>query len=125
LVEPFLGLSFARTGRPPRDRRTLLNGIFWILCTGAPRRDVRGRFGPWQAVYDHFRNWRRSGVFARILEGLKVRFNRQGLLDWELFADNAKHETTPSLCGTLHATLSYAVGQTVTIISRRMSYPPN
>ena len=36
LVEPLVPRSTARTGRPARDRRTLLNGIFWILATGAP-----------------------------------------------------------------------------------------
>jgi transposase len=35
-VEPLVPLSTARTGRPPKDRRMQLNGIFWILSTGAP-----------------------------------------------------------------------------------------
>ena len=30
----------ARTGRPRRDRREILDGIFWILRTGAPWRDL-------------------------------------------------------------------------------------
>ena len=75
LVESHVPLSTARTGRPARDRRTLLNGIFWILCTGAPWRDLPERFGPWQTVYDHFRKWRKSGVFARIIETLQVKLD--------------------------------------------------
>jgi len=85
LVEPHLPLSTARTGRPARDRRTLLNGIFWILCTGAPWRDLPERFGPWQTVYHHFRKWRRSGVFARIIEALQIKLDQRGLIDWELW----------------------------------------
>ena len=85
LVEPYLPLSTARTGRPARDRRTLLNGIFWILCTGAPWRDLPERFGPWQTVYDHFRKWRKSGIFARITEALQIKLDQQGLIDWELW----------------------------------------
>jgi transposase len=85
LVEPHVPLSTARTGRPARDRRTLLNGIFWILCTGAPWRDLPERFGPWQTVYDHFRKWRKSGVFARIIEALQIKLDQQGLIDWELW----------------------------------------
>ena len=85
LVEPHLPLSTARTGRPARDRRTLLNGIFWILCTGAPWRDLPERFGPWQTVYDHFRKWRKSGVFARIIEALQIKLDQNGLIDWELW----------------------------------------
>jgi transposase len=85
LVEPYVPLSTARTGRPARDRRTLLNGIFWILCTGAPWRDLPERFGPWQTVYDHFRKWRKSGVFARLVEALQIKLDQQGLIDWELW----------------------------------------
>lgn len=85
LVEPYLPLSTARTGRPPSDRRTQLNGIFWILSTGAPWRDLPERFGPWQTVYDHFRTWRKSGVFAAIVEALQVKLDNQGYIDWELW----------------------------------------
>jgi transposase len=85
LVDPHLPLSSARTGRPARDRRTLLNGIFWVLATGAPWRDLPERFGPWQTVYDHFRKWRKSGVFADILETLQVKLDKDGYIDWELW----------------------------------------
>ncbi|QDU94510.1 transposase [Lignipirellula cremea] len=64
------------TGRPPKDRHTIVNGIFWILRTGAPWRDLPKRFGKWQTVYDHFNksspvscrnrlSYRSSGVQAR------------------------------------------------------------
>jgi transposase len=85
LVESHVPISTARTGRPARDRRTLLNGIFWILCTGAPWRDLPERFGPWQTVYDHFRKWRKSGVFAAIIESLQVKLDNNGYIDWELW----------------------------------------
>jgi transposase len=100
LVEPHVPLSTARTGRPARDRRTLLNGIFWILCTGAPWRDLPERFGPWQTVYDHFRKWRKSGVFARIIEALQIKLDGQGLIDWELWCvDGANVRATRAAAG--------------------------
>ena len=85
LVEAHVPLSTARTGRPPRDRRTQLNGIFWILSTGAPWRDLPERFGPWQTVYHHFSAWRKSGVFAAIVEALQVKLDQNGYIDWELW----------------------------------------
>lgn len=85
LVESHLPLSTARTGRPARDRRTLLNGILWILATGAPWRDLPERFGPWQTAYDHFRTWRNNGVFAAIVEALQVKLDADGHIDWELW----------------------------------------
>jgi transposase len=84
-VEPLIPRSTARTGRPPRDRRLMLDGLFWILATGAPWRDLPERFGPWQTVYDHFRKWRKTGVFASIVEALQVKLDNQGYIDWELW----------------------------------------
>ena len=85
LVAPHIPRSKARTGRPPSDPRLMLNGIFWILGTGAPWRDLPERFGPWQTVYDHFRNWRRQGVFATVIDALQVKLDDRGLIDWELW----------------------------------------
>src|SRR5436190_24267977 len=85
LVDPHLPASNARTGRPPSDRRTQLNAIFWILVTGAPWRDLPKRFGPWQTTYNHFRNWRKSGIFARIIEALQIKLDQRSLIDWDLW----------------------------------------
>ena len=84
-VEPLLPKRTASTGRPPKDPRLMLNGIFWVLCTGAPWRDLPPRFGPWQTVYDHFRTWRKAGVFAAVLDALQVKLDRAGLIDWDLW----------------------------------------
>lgn len=59
------------TGRRPKDRRTIVNGIFWILRTGAAWRDLPERFGRWQTVYDHFNNWSKDGTFDTILRRLQ------------------------------------------------------
>lgn len=100
LVEPLVPRSTAKTGRPARDRRTLLNGIFWILATGAPWRDLPDRFGPWQTVYDHFARWRREGVFARIIETLQVKLDKGGYIDWELWCvDGASVRATRAAAG--------------------------
>ena len=85
LVDPLIPRSKVKTGRPPSDRRRMLNGIFWILGTGAPWRDLPERFGPWQTVYDHFAKWRKSGVFVRIIEALQIKLDEKGLIDWDLW----------------------------------------
>ncbi len=70
LIEPELPRSAARTGRKPRDRRLILDGIFWILHTGAPWRDLPERFGDYKKVHTRFSRWARSGVWARMFEHL-------------------------------------------------------
>jgi len=84
-VDPVIPRKQARTGRPPEDRREMLDGILWVLRTGAPWRDVPERFGPWQTVYDYFAAWRKSGVFDRILEALQIRLDKEGKIDWDLW----------------------------------------
>jgi transposase len=68
-----------------KDDRTLLNGVFWRLNTGAPWRDLPERYGPWQTVYHRFNALRKSGLLDRIIERLQLRLNEAGLIDAELF----------------------------------------
>ncbi len=84
-LDPLIPRSIAKTGRKPRDRRTMLNGVMWALRTGAPWRDLPERYGPWQTVYDHFRNWRSDGVYDKILQALHIRLDRDGNIDWDLW----------------------------------------
>ena len=72
MIELLVPPSRALTGWPPRDRRTILDGIVWILNTGAPWRDLPERFGPWQTVYHHYARWRREAVFAELIEALRI-----------------------------------------------------
>lgn len=85
LVDPLIPRKEARTGRPPKDRRIMLNGIFWILGTGAPWRDLPERFGSCKTVHRYFSDWRRAGVFAAIIEALQIKLDQRGLIDWELW----------------------------------------
>lgn len=57
-------------GRPCKDNRLMLNGILWILGTGAPWRDLPERYGPWQTVYKRFAKWQNSDLFGNIFAEL-------------------------------------------------------
>ena len=61
----------ARTGRPPRNRRQVVNGILWILRTGAPSRNLPEEFGPWGTVWDLFDKWNADGMWDTILSRLR------------------------------------------------------
>jgi len=85
LIQHLLPKRTARTGRKPRDQRQMFNAMLWILRTGAPWRDLPDRFGPWQTVYDYYRNWRDRGIFEKILQSLQICLDRQGKIDWNLW----------------------------------------
>jgi transposase len=71
LVADLVEVEPKATGRPPNCRRRTLDGILWILKTGAAWRDLPGRFGKWKSVYDVFNKWRKDGTFDAILRGLQ------------------------------------------------------
>jgi transposase len=75
-------------GRPPRNRRRLINGIRWRVRTGAPWREVPARYGPWESVYGLFRNWQRAGVWAQILIDLQARADAAGIITWDVSVDS-------------------------------------
>jgi len=100
LVWPLIPLSTARTGRPAKEPRLMLNGIFWILGTGAPWRDLPDRFGSCKTVHRYFSNWRRGGVFDNIVQTLQVKLDKQGLIDWEMWCvDGASIRATRAAAG--------------------------
>jgi transposase len=68
-----------------KEHRLLVHAILWILATGAPWRDLPGRFGPWGTVYDRFRKWVRNGLWHKILQYLQVQSQANGTIDWNLF----------------------------------------
>lgn len=70
-----------RTGRQLRDDRELLNGMFWVLCSGASWRDVPERYGPWPTVYDRYRSLKDDGTLDRLLARLQIRLDAEGLVD--------------------------------------------
>ena len=57
-------------GVPRVNDRRVLNGIFWILRSGAPWRDLPDNFGPYTTCYNRFVRWRRAGVWAKIMSAL-------------------------------------------------------
>lgn len=80
-IAPLLPAA-AKTGRPRRDARQTLNGVFWKLCSGAAWRDVPERYGPWRTVNDRFCRYRDDGTLDRILRSLRLRLDASGHIDY-------------------------------------------
>lgn len=75
----------APTGRPRRNPRTILDGIFWVLRTGSPWRDLPAEFGPWQTVWRLYNQWNAEGLLAEILGRFQATFATAGALDQQLW----------------------------------------
>lgn len=51
------------------DDRRVLNGIFWVPQSGAPRRNLPERYGLRTTVYKRFNRWRKASVRRHPSEG--------------------------------------------------------
>lgn len=83
-LKPLLPPQRPRTGRPAKPHRTVLNGILWILRTGAPWRDLPDRYGVWQTIYSRFRRWREAGIWETVLTTVQSEAAFDGTLDGSL-----------------------------------------
>jgi transposase len=69
----FLACRYAQSkprGVPRVNDRRVLNGIFWVLRSGAPWRDLPETFGPYTTCYNRFVRWGRAGVWDQIMDAL-------------------------------------------------------
>ena len=91
LLEPLLPVPAVRDdgrGRPWRDPRDVLNGVLWILRTGAPWADLPERYPPYQTCHRRFQAWVEAGVMEAVLQALARDLKERGGLDLsECFVD--------------------------------------
>jgi len=83
-LAPLLPPEKPPTGKPNRDHRVVLDAIVWKLRTGAPWRDLPGRYGPWSTAASRFRRWRLAGVWDRLCAAIQAEEDAAGRLDWEV-----------------------------------------
>jgi len=89
-------------GRPWHETRAVLNGVLWVLGTGAQWRKLPEKYPPYQTCYRRFQQWVRSGKLEEALKLLARHLREQGKLKLEeAFVDatfaGAKKGGLPSL----------------------------
>ncbi len=57
-------------GRSASDNRTFVNGVLWVLRSGAHWHDLPERYGEWKTVHKRFTRWARAGVWERVVAHL-------------------------------------------------------
>ena len=65
-------------GRPPTDRRAVLNAILYQLKGGSPWRLLPHNFPPWKTVYHVFHAWSRDCTWAALCDALRVCVRQDG-----------------------------------------------
>ena len=61
-IAPMLPGKVSDPGRTALDNRLFVNGVLWVLRSGARWSDLPGRYGKYKTVHKRFTRWARAGV---------------------------------------------------------------
>ena len=81
-IAPLLPGKAGDPGRTAADNRLFLNGVLWVLRSGAHWRDLPERYGRWKTLHKRFSRWSKAGVWDRVFADLiKDRDNQYLMID--------------------------------------------
>lgn len=69
-VEDFLPGKASDPGRTGADNLRFVNGVLWVLRSGAHWHDLPERYGKWKTLHKRFTRWAKAGVWERIFDRL-------------------------------------------------------
>ena len=81
LISPLLPRPKSR-GRPRADDRRTLNGILWVLRSGARWQDLSRKYGSDSTCHRRLQEWQGIGVWGRIWTSFLGTLDEAGKLDW-------------------------------------------
>jgi|SRR5579862_754951 len=79
-IKDFLPGRKGHIGVTAKDNRQFINGILWILRSGAPWRDLPERYGKWNNVHRRFSRWVKRGIFEKIFRALSLNAETEVLM---------------------------------------------
>ena len=68
-------------GRPPKHLRAVMDGILWVLRTGAPWHDMPARYPSYQTCHRRFQEWVEGGTLRKVLVALREDLRERGQVD--------------------------------------------
>lgn len=89
LIEPLLPKRSSR-GRPWRPNREVLEGILWVLKSGARWRDLPAKYPSASTCWRRLKLWEEDGVWIDIWRAFLGKLDEKQKLDWsETFLDGS------------------------------------
>jgi transposase len=81
-IAPLLPGKSGDPGRSGLDNRLFVNGVLWVLRSGAHWHDLPERYGKWKTLHKRFSRWSKAKVWERVFADLtKDRDNQYLMLD--------------------------------------------
>ena len=84
-IKPLLPLPNPKKkpGRPRKDDKKILSGIFYLIRTGCQWKALPRFYGAPSTVHDRFQEWRRSGLFEQIWKAGLLEYDNKKGLEWD------------------------------------------
>ncbi len=84
-IAPLLPGKAGDPGRSGADNRLFVNGVLWVLRSGAHWRDLPEHYGKYKTLHKRFSRWTKAGIWERVFASLiKDRDNKYLMLDTTL-----------------------------------------
>ena len=71
--------EMGKRGRPRKDNPIMLNGMLWIVRSGAQWRELPETYGPWQSIYAQFAKWGDDGTLEVVFHTLSTDADMENL----------------------------------------------
>ena len=84
-IEPLLPRMprTVRGGRPWASQRSVVDGILWVLKTGARWRDLPAEYPSPSTCWRRLKRWDEAGTWLRIWRAIIAKLDERGRLQWE------------------------------------------
>ena len=93
LLAPILPGKEGDPGRTGQNNRATVEGMLWVMRTGAPWRDLPADFGNWNSIHRRFRRWTDAGVWDQVLEAANEHLDLRAVMIDGSFAKVHQHGT--------------------------------
>ncbi|KRG82425.1 transposase [Stenotrophomonas daejeonensis] len=81
-------------GRTAADNRNFVNGVLWVLRSGARWSDLPPRYGAYKSVHKRFTRWTAKGIWEQVFQSLiKDRSNEYLMIDSSIVRAHAQAAT--------------------------------